>query len=633
MKNIDTEYDVIVIGGGHAGAEASHALATLGKKTLMICLNFSMVANMPCNPSIGGSAKGTVVREIDALGGIMGRCADKENSLLQMKVLNTSKGPGVRCLRAQEDKRAYPRNVQEVLRNTENLTILEDECKSVEAEENRITGITISDGTFIKCKAVVLATGTHMESNILRGHVVKDGGPDGEKPSHGLSGSLKALGLTVRRLKTGTPPRLDPESIDYSVLEVEEGTDGENAFSFDTTTFMKKEKMVNCYLTYTNEKTHQIIRDHLSDSSMYGGVVTGIGPRYCPSIEDKVVRFKDHNRHQLFLEPESKEFGSIYLQGFSTSMPEDIQELMVHSLKGLEHARFLKYAYAIEYDALDPLEFDHSLMSRKVNGLFISGQIASTSGYEEAAALGLVAGINASRYIDKKDPFVMGRDVSYIGVMIDDLVTKGTNEPYRLLSARSEYRLILRSDNAEDRLLEKGYRLGLNSEERYQRYLASRGRIEKADSELANTRVSTNKEINLYLNSLGYNDANGSENLRNLLKRKGVSYEKLSEIFDLTKLSSVESYKLETAVKYEGYIALEKKNADRMREYEDLLLPEDLDYLHMDGLSLEAREKLDRIRPKTIGEARRIINVHPSDIDVLSFYVRHHSKAKSPYNE
>ena len=632
MKNIDTEYDVIVIGGGHAGVEASHAAATLGKKTLLICLNFSMVANMPCNPSIGGSAKGTVVREIDALGGIMGKCADQQNSLLQMKVLNTSKGPGVRCLRAQEDKRAYPRNVQAVLKNTENLTILEDECKSVVAENGRVTGIRISDGTFIGCKALVLATGTHMESAILRGHVVKDGGPDGEKASHGLSGSLKDLGLTVRRLKTGTPPRIDPESIDYSVLEVEEGSDGDNAFSFDTTTFMKKEDMVCCYLTYTNETTHQIIRDHLSDSSMYGGVVTGVGPRYCPSIEDKVVRFKDHERHQLFLEPESREFGSVYLQGFSTSMPEDVQELMVHSLKGLEHARFLKYAYAIEYDALDPLEFSHSLMSRKINGLFISGQIASTSGYEEAAALGLVAGINACRYIDEREPFVMGRDESYIGVMIDDLVTKGTNEPYRLLSSRSEYRLILRSDNAEDRLLEKGYELGLNSEERYRRYLASRGKIEKADSELASTRVSNNKEINVYLNSLGYGDANGSEDLRKILKRSGVSYPKLSEIYGLTKLTSVESLKLETAVKYEGYINLEKKNADRMREYENLVLPEDLDYVHMDGLSLEAREKLDRIRPKTIGEARRIVNVHPSDIDVLSFYVRHF-QTRSPKSE
>ncbi len=632
MKNIDTEYDVIVIGGGHAGAEASHAAATLGKKTLLICLNFSMAANMPCNPSIGGSAKGTVVREIDALGGIMGKCADMPDSLLQMKVLNTSKGPGVRCLRAQEDKRAYPRNVQAVLKNTENLTILEDECKSVVAESGTMTGIRISDGTFIGCKALVLATGTHMESAILRGHVVKDGGPDGEKASHGLSSSLKDLGLEVRRLKTGTPPRLDPESIDYSVLEVEEGSDGDNAFSFDTTTFMKKEDMVCCYLTYTNETTHRIIRDHLSESSMYGGVVTGVGPRYCPSIEDKVVRFKDHDRHQLFLEPESREFGSVYLQGFSTSMPEDVQELMVHSLKGLEHARFLKYAYAIEYDALDPLEFSHSLMSRKINGLFISGQIASTSGYEEAAALGLVAGINACRYIDQKEPFVMGRDESYIGVMIDDLVTKGTNEPYRLLSSRSEYRLILRSDNAEDRLLEKGYRLGLNSEERYQRYLASKGRIEKADSELASTRVSNNREINVYLTSLGYGDANGSEDLRKILKRSGVSYPELSKIYGLTKLTPVESLKLETTVKYEGYINLERKNADRMREYENLVLPEDLDYVHMDGLSLEAREKLDRIRPKTIGEARRIVNVHPSDIDVLSFYVRH-SQNRSPKSE
>lgn len=622
------EYDAIVVGAGHAGVEASYALYTLKKKVLLICLNFKMASNMPCNPSIGGSAKGIVVREIDALGGIMGKMADKEGSLLQMKVLNTSKGPGVRCLRAQEDKRGYPRNVQNFLNRLPSFDILEAEVKKVIVEDNKVAGVLLDDNTFIKAKAVVLATGTHMEAHILRGHTIKEEGPDGEKPSHGLSPCLQELGLKLLRLKTGTPPRLDPDTIDYSKMEVEEGSDGENAFSFDTNTFMKKADMVKCYLTYTNEKTHEIIREHLSDSAMYGGIVKGVGPRYCPSIEDKIVRFADKKRHQLFLEPESVEFKSIYLQGFSTSMPIDIQEEMVHSLVGLEQAKFLKYAYAIEYDAVETSQFDHSLMVRTIPGLFISGQIACTSGYEEAAALGLMAGINASLYIDKKKPFVLNRNEAYIGIMIDDLVTKGTKEPYRLLSARSEYRLVTRSDNADVRLLKKGYEIGLNSLERYKRINSRNELVLQAIDLLDKRQVGSNENIIDTVMKKGYNRPDGNETLKHLLKRQNISYQDLYDADNsLIKLDREEAYKCEVEVKYEGYIAAELKEVKRRSEYENLPLPDDLDYKHIDGLSLEAREKLALIKPKTLGEASRITNVHPSDIDVLSFYVRHRVKA------
>lgn len=617
-------YDVIVVGGGHAGVEASHAASRMGMRTLLLCLNFRMVANMPCNPSIGGSAKGIVVREIDALGGIMGKLADKRGSLLQMKVLNTSKGPGVRCLRAQEDKRGYPRNVQDYLSTVEGLDILESECKEILVEEGKIKGVVLEDGKKVLSQAVILATGTHMESVILRGHVVKEEGPDGERPSHGLSRSLQDNGIRLIRLKTGTPPRLNPESIDFSKMEVEYGTPGRHAFSYDTEDFLPLEEMITCHLCYTNGRTHEIIREHLEESAMYGGVVTGVGPRYCPSIEDKIVRFKDKERHQLFLEPESLEFPSIYLQGFSTSMPEEVQEEMVHSLAGLEKARFLKYAYAIEYDAIDPLQLDHALMVRSIEGLYVSGQIACTSGYEEAAALGLMAGINASLRIKGREALVLKREEAYIGIMIDDLVTKGTKEPYRLLSSRSEFRLLTRSDNADERLLEHGHDVGLVSEERYARLKGRLLKIEEAKSLLGAMHVGKNAKIQEYLSGLGFPEANGSESLLDVLKRQKVLYSGIFESVEgLPMLSEEEAYKLETDVKYEGYIRAQLKAARQRKEMESLLLPEDIDYLHMDGLSLESREKLHQLRPRTLGEASRIQNVHPSDIDVLSFHVRH----------
>lgn len=627
LNRLLKEYDVIVVGGGHAGTEASCACAKMGLKTLMLCLSFKMVSNMPCNPTIGGSAKGIVVREIDALGGIMARIADMPGSLLQMKVLNTSKGPGVRCYRAQEDKIGYPKNVQDYLLTVENLDIVEKEAKALVVEDKKAQGVVLEDNTFVRAKAVILATGTHMEARILCGHNIKDEGPDGEKASHGLSGTLSSLGLNMLRLKTGTPPRIKPSSIDFTNLMIEEGQDGPFAFSYDTTTFMKKKDMILCHLTYTNERTHEIIRNHLQDSAMYGGIVEGVGPRYCPSIEDKIVRFADKKRHQLFLEPESLHFDSIYLQGFSTSMPESVQEEMVHSLAGLEHAEFLKYAYAIEYDAVEPSQLDHTLKVRQYEGVYVCGQIAGTSGYEEAAALGLMAGINASLWIQNKEPLILKRDDAYIGIMIDDLVTKGTKEPYRLLSSRSEYRLITRNDNADVRLIQKGYNVGTVSKERYERIKAKNERISQCINLLEKTQIASKKEVKDYIMSLGFPEPNGSENFKQTIKRQHVTYAGLREAckdVELPLLDEEDAFKLETEIRYEGYIKQERKECEKRKSFEELPLPEDIDYLHMDGLSLEAREKLHVMRPKTLGEASRITNVHPADIDTLSFHVRYH---------
>ncbi len=623
------EYDVIVVGGGHAGVEAAAATSKMGKKTLLLCFHFSMVSNLACNPTIGGSAKGIVVREMDALGGIMGTIADQEGSILQMRVLNLSKGPGVRCYRAQEDKRGYPRNVQKYLLTLPDLDIDEHEVKKLVVKDHKAEGVILDSGELIKAKAVILCTGTHMEARILRGHVATDIGPDGEPSSHGLSSTISALGLNMLRLKTGTPPRIDPSSIDYSKLEREDGMDGDYHFSYDTTFTLPKEKQLPCYLDYTNSRTHEIIREHLKDSAMYGGVVKGVGPRYCPSIEDKIVRFASHPRHQLFLEPESVEFASTYIDGFSTSMPVDVQDLMIHSLLGFEKARVLKYAYAIEYDAVEPSQLNHTMKVKGTDGVYVCGQIAGTSGYEEAAALGLIAGINASLAIDHKEPLILGRDEAYIGIMIDDIVTKGTKEPYRLLSARSEYRLITRNDNADTRLIEKGYKAGLLPEEKYLRLKKRNEEVQEAFQILENTPLGAKKEISDYVMSLGFTKPDGNESLKQTLRRQNTSYEELRKREpSLPLLDPEQAFKLETEVKFEGYIKAERTEARRRKTYEDLVLPKGLDYLHMDGLSLEAREKLAKFCPHTLGEASRITNVHPADIDVLSFRVRHPIRSK-----
>ena len=627
MKDeFEKTYDVIVVGGGHAGVEAALSCANRGINTLLVTLNFKMISNMPCNPSIGGSAKGIIVREIDALGGFMGKAAD--NEYLQMKMLNTAKGPGVQCLRAQADKKRYPHFIQEHLKDTKNLDILEGMVTDLIHDDKSVHGVIIKDKK-IYSKAVILATGTYMDSDILRGHKKTIGGPDGEQPSIGLSDSLRKMGINLIRLKTGTPQRIAKESIDFSKGEIQYGNVEDQGFSYETSKFIPIKDQIPCWLIYTQPETHKIIREHLKDSAMYGGMVEGVGPRYCPSIEDKIVRFSDKPRHQLFLEPESYDTNSIYLQGFSTSMPEDVQDLMVHSLPGLEHAKILKYAYAIEYDALDPTQFDVSLMVKKWPGLFIAGQICGTSGYEEAAGLGIMAGINAGNYIKGLEPFVLKRNEAYIGVMIDDLITKGTKEPYRLLSSRAEYRLLLRSDNADMRLTEYGYKYHLISEERYKKFIEKREKINKITEILNKVHLGKNSKVNDYLNELGYdkleNGLTGSE----ILKRNGVKFNKLKEYIDIPSdlsLDHIGEEQLEISIKYEGYIKEQRREAEKLRKFEDVKLKSDIDYLHMDGLALEARQKLSAIQPRTIGQASRISGVNPADITTLILYLKRDKK-------
>ncbi len=618
LVNMKTNYDVIVVGGGHAGAEASHASATMGLSTLLITLNKKMISNMPCNPSIGGSAKGIVVREVDALGGIMGICADKD--YLQIKMLNTGKGPGVQCLRAQEDKHLYPHFIQETLENTPNLDILEGMVTDLTYEGNTITGVILSDNKVIGCKAVVISTGTYMESTILRGKTVTSAGPDGEKPSLGLSKSLQRMGIEIFRLKTGTPPRIKKSSIDFSVATIQNGMEGNYAFSYETTSFKPLKEQMPCYLIYTNETTHEIIKSNLDNTATYNGLQTGIGPRYCPSIESKVMTFIDKSRHQLFLEPEFKEGESIYLQGFSTAMDEETQVKMVHSLKGLEHAEFLKYAYAIEYDAVVPTQFDASLKIKKFNGLYGAGQICGTSGYEEAAGLGIVAGINAALYVLGKEPFILKRNESYIGVMIDDIVTKGTEEPYRLLSSRAEYRLLLRHDNADVRLTEYGHELGLISDERYAKYIKKNRDVREIIEILKTKHLGSSKATSEYMIAHNMEPLTSGISAYEFLKRPGVHFE---HIYDL--IEEVRSYELdyigiaqlEISVKYEGYIKREENEANSFAKFESYKIPSDIDYLNMHGLALEARQKLNKIRPLTVGQAGRISGVNPSDISIL----------------
>ena len=613
------EYDVIVVGGGHAGMEACFATAHMGLKTLLVTLNKNMISNMPCNPSIGGSAKGIVVREIDALGGMMGIGADF--GCLQMKMLNTGKGPGVQCLRAQADKLDYPKVMQKFADECENLTILEGMVDDLLHDDNHVYGVKIKDKEYTS-KAVILTTGTYMESTILRGHNVKVEGPDGEKPSLGLSPNLKRMGINIIRLKTGTPQRIRRSSIDFSKLEPQYGSEKPLKFSFTDSNIVPFEKQIKCWLTYTNSKTHEIIRNNLHESAMYGGFVTGVGPRYCPSIEDKIVRFSDKPRHQLFLEPESIHTDLIYLQGFSTSMPEHVQEEMVHSLVGLENAEIVKYAYAIEYDALDASEYDYTLETRKYQGLYIAGQICGTSGYEEAAGLGLVAGINAANKILNKPPFILKRDQAYIGVMIDDLVSKGTNEPYRLLSSRAEYRLLLRSDNADLRLTPLGYEVGLISKDRYQKFLEKVEKINKSKEILDTTHMGMKPDFVSYMHSLGYVDYKGGPRASEILRRPEVTIDELIKYVELPSLNEEEKEQLEIMVKYEGYIEKAKKDAQKLNKLEEVKIPAGMNYLKMDGLRLEARQKFDKIQPRTIGQASRISGVNPSDISVLLLHIK-----------
>ena len=612
------KYDVIVVGGGHAGCEAANASAKMGLKTALVTANIKNIADMPCNPSIGGTAKGIVVREIDALGGLMGKIADKTH--IQIKMLNNAKGPAVRSLRAQGDKITYPREMLKALNSLENLTIIEGMVENLIVENNTIKGIILADNTKILCDALILTTGTYLRSKILVGSTSKEEGPHGEKRSNNLSNVLKSYGFEIQRLKTGTPQRLDRSTIDFSKLKEECGDDCYWTFSFDNGPLYDKDKQIKCHIVYTTPKTHEIIRKNLKKSAMYGGYAEGIGPRYCPSIEDKVVRFADKERHQLFLEPESLYYDDIYLQGFSTSMPEDVQELMVHSLPGLEHAKILKYAYAIEYDAINPLQLKPSLETKVINNLFTAGQINGTSGYEEAAGQGIIAGINAGLKLQGKEPLILKRNESYIGVLIDDLVTKGTKEPYRLLTSRAEYRLLLRHDNADIRLRDYGYQVGLISEEQHNRLLKKLSNIQTLLNYLKETRI-TPSTIPASLKEIV--NLNSGVSLYELLKRPEITLDLLIKNNLVSNDYSDEVKEQVTfAVKYEGYIAKEEQDVEKLLKLEEKEIPEDIDYDKVKNLASEARIKLKQVHPRTIAQASRISGVNPVDISVLSIYLK-----------
>lgn len=613
------EYDIIVVGGGHAGCEASLSSARLHNKTLLVTGNIKNIADMPCNPSIGGPAKGIIVREIDALGGEMANNID--HSCLQVKMLNTKKGPAVRALRAQGDKITYPKAMLETMKNQENLEIKESLVEDLIVEDNKVKGVVLENGEKIYAKAVVLTTGTYLKAVILRGAKKTVSGPHGERPSKFLSDKLREYGFTIQRLKTGTPQRIDKNSIDYSKTSLEPGDSVPHTFSFDNTPLYKVEDQVPCHLIYTTKETHKIIMDNLEKSSMYGGYVEGIGPRYCPSIEDKVVRFKDKERHQLFLEPESLYYDDIYIQGFSTSMPEEIQDLMVHSLPGLEHAKILKYAYAIEYDAIDPLQLKQSLETKILENLFTAGQINGTSGYEEAAGQGLIAGINASRKIHNQEPLILKRNEAYIGVLIDDLVTKGTKEPYRMLTSRAEYRLLLRHDNADLRLREYGHEIGLITEERYQKFLEKKTQIQELINLLKENKITPTKDTNEYLTSINSTKLLDGITLYELLKRPEITFTNIKHFVDINYSDEVVE-QVEIMDKYEGYIVKANREAEKMLDLEKLKIPEDINYDNVHNLASEARQKLTQVRPTTIAQASRISGVNPADISILMVYLK-----------
>lgn len=615
MKN----YEIIVVGGGHAGCEAALACARKNHKTALITGNIKNIADMPCNPSIGGPAKGIVVREIDALGGEMANNTDK--SSLQIKMLNTKKGPAVQALRAQADKTTYPKEMLKTLQKEEKLDIIESLVEDLIVENNKIKGVKLEDNEIIETSAVILTTGTYLKADILVGDQRTRQGPHEERPSLHLSDNLKKLGFTIKRLKTGTPPRIEKNSIDYLKLQIEPGGKKAYTFSYDNKPNYKVEDQIDCHLVYTNEETHKIIRDHLNESSMYGGYVEGVGPRYCPSIEDKLVRFSDKERHQLFLEPESLYYDDMYLQGFSTSMPHYVQEQMIHSLKGFENAKILKYAYAIEYDAIDSKQLKPSLETKLVENLYTAGQINGTSGYEEAAGQGLIAGINASLKLEGKDPLILKRNESYIGVLIDDLVTKGVIDPYRLLTSRAEYRLLLRNDNADIRLKEYGYQVGLISKERYHRFQQKLTNIEKLTQYLKENKITPTKETNQYLKEIGSATLKDGITLYDLLKRPEITMNRIEKFIEIPYEEEIKE-EVEILTKYKGYIDKSLKEAEKMLSQEQIKIPADIDYYSIKNIASEAKQKLSEIRPITLGQASRISGVNPADIAILSVYLK-----------
>ena len=610
-------YDVAVIGAGHAGCEAALAAARMGKKTILFSMNLESVAMMPCNPSIGGTGKGHLVREIDALGGEMGINIDK--TFIQSRMLNTAKGPAVHSLRAQADKNRYHIEMKKTLENQENLHLIQEEITEIVVEDGKASGVVTRTNTRYEARAVIIATGTFLRGKIFIGDSAFMSGPSGLAPSVDLAENLKELGLSLRRFKTGTPARALASTFDYSKMTEQKGDERIVPFSFMNELLEKDQ--ISCWLTYTNAETHRVIRENFHRSALFGGQIAGTGPRYCPSIEDKIHRFADKERHQLFVEPEGLDTQEMYIQGMSSSLPEDVQRDFYHTIAGLEDIVITRPAYAIEYDCIDPLELKLNLETRAVKGLFCAGQFNGSSGYEEAAAQGLMAGINAVLSIDGKEPFVLGRNEAYIGVLIDDLVTKGTNEPYRIMTSRAEYRLVLRQDNADWRLTEKGYRLGLVRPERYERFLRKKKELEAERQRLETTKV-TPAQVNGFLDRLGSSPVAGGISLAELLKRPEVTYENLSEVDPERPVLSYHTVsQLEVMIKYSGYIDKQMKQIEKFRKLEEKRLPENLDYLNLEGLRIEARQKLDAIRPVSVGQASRISGVSPADINVLLIHL------------
>ena len=614
-------YEIIVVGGGHAGCEAAYASAKKGHKTLLITSNIKNIADMPCNPHIGGSAKGIVVREIDALGGIMGKIADKTH--LQIKMLNSAKGPAVQSLRAQGDKITYPQEMLKELKSLPNLTIKEAMVEDLMIDKNVVTGIILEDKEEIKSKIVILTTGTYLKADILVGNTRTRQGPHGERPSLFLSDKLKEYGFEIKRLKTGTPQRIDRKTIDFSKLKEEPGDNKYLTFSFDLEPQYKIEDQLPCHLTYTTEETHKIIRDNLNKSSMYGALddIEGIGPRYCPSIEDKVVRFAEKERHQLFVEPESRYYDDMYLQGFSTSMPPEIQEMMVHSLPGFEKAKIVKYGYAIEYDAIYPTQLKASLETKILENLFTAGQINGTSGYEEAACQGLMAGINASLKLEGKEPLVLKRNEAYIGVLIDDLITKGIRDPYRLLTSRAEFRLLLRSDNADQRLRRHGYEVGLINEDQINRLNKKENEIKECLEWTKENKLKVTEDVKEKFEKRNYSVPNATLSFEQLLSRPEITIEYLEEFKKFPYEDEIKE-QVEIYLKYKGYIEKSYKEAEKMLKLEKKQIPKDIDYNKIKNIASEARQKLNEVRPTTIAQAIRISGVNPSDISILSVYLK-----------
>ena len=613
------KYDVIVIGGGHAGCEAGLAAARLGAKTAVFAINLDSVANMPCNPNIGGTAKGHLVREIDALGGEMGKMADK--TFIQSRMLNVGKGPAVHSLRAQIDRNAYSREMKHCLELTANLDVRQGEIVEIMFnEDNSVKGVVSHTGGIYDCKCVIIATGTYLKARIIIGEVNYSGGPDGMFPANSLSECLKNAGIELMRFKTGTPARIRRSSVDFSVMEEQQGDENITPFSFGTPTDGLENK-VSCYLTYTSTKTHDIIKKNLHRSPLYSGVIEGVGPRYCPSIEDKVVRFADKDRHQLFIEPMGLHTEEMYVQGFSSSLPEEVQMEMLHSVKGLENAQVMRTAYAIEYDCVNPLQLKPTLEFKNYPGLFGAGQFNGSSGYEEAAAQGLIAGINAAHIVLKKEPFTLQRSDAYIGTLIDDLVTKGTNEPYRMMTSRSEYRLFLRQDNADARLTKMGHDIGLISDERYEKFLNKQEETQKEIDRISSTVLSPTESLNAFLESKGTTAVKTGLRLSDMLRRPEIHYDDLKEVTDMPPLAADVCEQVEIRIKYDGYIKRQLDQIEQFKRLEAKLMPEDTDYNTISGLRLEARQKLSQLRPQSLGQASRISGVSPSDIAVLLVYL------------